>query len=320
MSLKIGCVIPCYKGNNKTFEVVSQALKYVDKIVFVDDCCPYQTGLLIQEKISKRKEFKLIFNNSRLGVGGACKLGFNHLINEGCEIILKIDADGQMNPNLIPKLIDPILKGDADAVKGNRFNRIQDIKTMPAIRIIGNLGLSFLNKLSTGYWELFDPTNGFLAFKSNIISDLQLEKIDNKYFFESDLLFRCALNNVYFAQIRMKSSYKNEISSLKPIREIIRFSTKHFQNLLKRIFYQYFILDFNIGSLDLLGFGATFTILLFISFKVVIRGFSQQIYASPGEANLITILSLLTTQLFLGFIYFDSTQKPLLRRLTKHRN
>ncbi len=320
MPFKVGCVIPCYKGNEKTLDVVKTALKYVNKIVFVDDCCPYQTGSLIQEKIYEKDNIKIIFNKSKIGVGGACKLGFNYLLEDGCQIIIKLDADGQMDPNLIPKLIDPIMVGDADAVKGNRFTRLEDIKSMPKIRLFGNLGLSFLNKISTGYWELFDPTNGFLAFNALVIEEIQFEKIDNKYFFESDLLFRCALNNVYFAQMRMKSVYENESSSLKPIQEILRFSFKHFLNFIKRIFYQYFILDFNIGSLDLLGFGIVFFLLILISLKVFIRGILIQIYATPGEANLITILTLISTQLLLGFIYFDSTQKPLIRKIIKHKN
>lgn len=319
MPFKIGCVIPCYKGNEKTFDVVNNAMKYVDKIVFVDDCCPYQTGLFIEEKISKKDNLKIIFNQSKLGVGGACKLGFNYLLKDGCQIIIKIDADGQMNPHLIPKLIYPIINGDAEAVKGNRFTRLEDIKSMPKMRLFGNLGLSFLNKVSTGYWELFDPTNGFLAFSNSIIANIDFEKIDNNYFFESDLLFQCALNNIYFAQMRMHSVYENESSALKPIKEIFRFSFKHFLNFFKRIFYQYFILDFNVGSLDLIGLGMAFFLLILISFKVLIRGILIQVYASPGEANLITILTLISTQLFLGFLYFDSTQKPLIRRIFKNQ-
>ena len=190
---------------------------------------------------------------------------------------------------------------------------------MPKIRIFGNLGLSFLNKISTGYWELFDPTNGFLAFSASTIANIDLEKIDNKYFFESDLLFRCALNNIYFAQIRMQGVYENESSSLNPIKEIFSFSFKHFLNFFKRLFYQYFILDFNAGSLDLIGFVIVLILLILISLKVLIRGILIQVYASNGEANLITILTLISTQLFLGFLYFDSTQKPLIRRILKNK-
>ena len=124
---------------------------------------------------------------------------------------------------------------------------------MPKIRIIGNLGLSFLNKISTGYWELFDPTNGFIAFKSSALKRVRLEKTDNRYFFESDLLFQCALAQITFSQLPMQSIYANEISSLKPSREISRFAKKHLINLLKRLVYQYFVLDFNADRLSYLA-------------------------------------------------------------------
>ncbi|MDA9741378.1 glycosyltransferase family 2 protein [Prochlorococcus sp. AH-736-L15] len=318
MALKTGCVIPCHKGNNKTISIVEQTLKYVDIVVFIDDKCPFETGKVVNKNIVDNERLKIIYNSFNLGVGGSCKVGFNYLLEKRCDIILKIDADGQMNPHFIPKFIDAIKNNEAEAVKGNRFTNLKNIKGMPTIRLIGNLGLSFLNKISTGYWELFDPTNGFIALKSNIFDEIELNKIDNKYFFESDLLFQCALANKYFAQIPMPSLYADEISSLKPIKEIFRFFTKHLKNFTKRIIYQYFLLDFNVGSIDLIGFLILITTSIFLYLRLLIRGFYMSLYATPGEANLISILVIISTQLFLGFIYFDSTQKPLFRKINKH--
>ena len=98
-------------------------------------------------------------------------------------------------PILIPKLIEPLLEGTSELTKGNRFTNPRSIKKMPIIRIIGNIGLGFITKLSTGYWELFDPTNGFIALRTEVLREISIEKIDNGYFFETDLLFRCSLNN-----------------------------------------------------------------------------------------------------------------------------
>ena len=98
---------------------------------------------------------------------------------------------------------------------------------------------------------MFDPTNGFIAFDSYKLRKIRLSKLDNRYLFESSLLYECALANIYFKQISMKSVYKNETSSLKPFRELITFSFKHSLNLFKRIISQFFLLDFNAGSLEL---------------------------------------------------------------------
>ena len=189
---------------------------------------------------------------------------------------------------------------------------------MPKIRIIGNLGLSFINKISTGYWELFDPTNGFIAFKSSALQRVRLDKVDNRYFFESDLLFQCGLANIRFLQMPMKSQYSEEISNLIPIKQLFIFSKKHFLNTFKRIIYQYFLLDFNVGSIEIIGATISGTVLILIGSKIFLGGIFKEEYATPGEANIFSISVIILIQFILGFIYFDSTQTPLQRRIRKY--
>ena len=117
----------------------------------------------------------------------------------------------------------------------------------------------------------------------------------------------------------MKSVYKNELSSLKPLGEIFKFGKKHFINLFKRIIYQYFLLDLNIGSFELFS-GSIFGFLLIcFTIKVYLKGLIDNKFASPGEANLIALLSIITAQLLIGFLYYDATQQPLMRRLKFRR-
>ena len=316
---KVGCTIPCFKGGENTIKVIKTALNFVDLVVLVDDKCPFNTGEKVKKLFTDDQKVKVLFNKENIGVGGSTKKGINYLLSNNCEIIVKVDADGQINPELIPRLINPLIYGEFDAAKGNRFSSLDHVLSMPPIRLIGNLGLSFLNKLSTGYWELFDPTNGFIAFKNSAIEKVRLDKVDNRYFFESDLLFQCSLQNINFTQLSMRSKYSNEISSLKPIGEIFRFSKQHLINFFKRIIYQYFLLDFNIGSLELFS-GAILSILLFfITLKVFLKGSIDNQFATPGEANLIGLLTIVIAQLFIGFLYYDSTQQPLMRKLKSKR-
>ena len=310
----VGCVIPCFKGNQITIDLIQKTLEIVDYVVLVDDNCPNRTGKKAKKFIFN-KNFVLIENKSNEGVGASFKRGVEYLLSINCEIIIKIDADGQMDPYLIPMFIDPLLKNESDATKGNRFTSSEDILSMPLIRIIGNLGLSFFNKVSSGYWELFDPTNGYIAFKGSTLKKIRLSKTNNRYFFESDLLFECSLSNIYFKQIPMKSTYLNELSSLKPLREITRFSRLHLINFIKRLVYQYFILDFNVGSLHLIGFIISTILSLNYYFYIRYISFKAGIDASPSQANLIAILIIISFQLLISFIFFDSTQKPLLRKI-----
>ena len=319
--MKVGCIIPCYRGGQRTLELLDELLNtsLVDLIIVVDDQCPLQTGRYIQDAYLKRYQDKIIviFSSENLGVGGATKRGLELISDHDIDIAVKLDADGQMNIHLIPDLIKPIITGEADAVKGNRFTSLDNVVAMPKIRILGNLGLSFLNKLSTGYWELFDPTNGFIAFKASALKRVRLDKTDDRYFFESDLLFQCSLAQITFAQLPMSSIYGDEVSSLRPMREINRFAGKHLINFLKRLVYQYFILDFNAGSLDLLGGLLGLIVTTIFTTKIFLSGVLDKRFATAGESSLFTILSIITIQMFIAFLYYDSTQQPILRRLRK---
>ena len=112
----------------------------------------------------------------------------------------------------------------------------------------------------------------------------------------------------------MSSIYGNEVSSLRPIREIKRFARKHLVNFFKRLIYQYFVLDFNAGSLELLGGSLGLTTTIF-SVRIFISGILYSKYATSGESGLFAVLSIMTLQMFIAFLYYDSTQQPLMRQL-----
>ncbi len=309
----IGAVIPCYMGGDITLKLVEDLRTYADLIVLIDDKCPLQTGKKIKEKFNDPK-IKVLFNKENLGVGGATKKGFDFLLEKRCDIIVKIDADYQMDPANIPKLTTPIIKKECDSTKGNRFTNVDSLLKMPMVRLIGNTFLSYLSKLSTGYWEIFDPTNGFIAFDSYALKKINYSKTDNRYFFETDILFRCSLQNINIKNISIDSSYNNHFSSLQPFKEIIPFFIKNLKLLFKRIIYQYFLFDFNVGSVNLilsLLFGLTsFFYLVYLLIKTNITN----IYTSSAEASFFSIVSIISMQFFLSFIFYDSSLKVFLRK------
>src|SRR6185437_2792210 len=166
-------------------------------------------------------------------------------------VVVKLDGDGQMDPALIPLFVAPILRGSADYVKGNRFYNVEDLRPMPKIRLIGNAGLSFMTKLSSGYWTIFDPTNGYTAISSAVISNLPLHKLQRRYFFESDILFRLSTIQALVFDLPMKPIYEDEESGLH-IKEIFfQFLRGNIRNCLKRIIYNYFLRGFSVASLEL---------------------------------------------------------------------
>jgi len=308
----IGVVIPCFKGGEVTKIVINEVLDYADYVVLVDDACPFLTGKNILKQINNPK-LEVLFNLTNMGVGFSTKRGIRFLLEKKCDLILKIDADGQHDPRDIYSICQPIIEGNCEATKGNRFGSIDNLFKIPKIRLFGILVLSFITKLSTGYWDLFDPTNGLICFKRKVLQDINLNKINNRYFFETDLLFRCSLNNVKMKNVSTKIDYSTKISSLNPIKQIPIFFIKHIQIGIKRIIYQYFIIDFNPGSLEIL-----LSILMsIISISIVITSrYKSSMYdipISPGVSSLITISSLMSFQLLISFIYYDCTYRVLQR-------
>jgi glycosyltransferase involved in cell wall biosynthesis len=236
--------------------------------------------------------------------------GFRKALELGAEIIVKCDGDGQMNPSKIPQLIEPILNGQADYAKGNRFHEIEFLAQMPVWRLMGNAVLSFLSKISTGYWKIFDPTNGYIAMHACVAKKLPFDKISNGYFFESDVLFRLNVMRAVVVDVAMPAIYSDEKSHLSEIHAAVEFPIKHLRNFAKRIFYNYFLRDFNMGSLYLtLGVPLFVFGLIFGSWKWV-RYAQQGQVASAGTVMLAALPFVIGMQFVLSFFNQDMQQNP----------
>lgn len=306
---KVAVVIPCYKVVNHIESVLQEVESQVDWIICVDDACPEGSGRYIESKVSDRRVV-VLFHESNQGVGGATLTGFSYALDLGADIMVKVDGDGQMEPSLISVIADPVLRDKADYAKGNRFFYIANIKGMPLLRIFGNLALSFMTKVSTGYWNVFDPTNGFIAINSKIFSRLPINNISRNYFFESDMLFYLGLLGAVVRDVPMKAKYENEKSNLRVMNNIPIFLWGNFRNTIKRIFYSYYLRDFSIGSITLplsiafIGFGLWFGVDRWL--------YSLQI-GTPATAGTVLLSALpiiLGTQLFLSFLSEDMSRIP----------
>jgi glycosyltransferase involved in cell wall biosynthesis len=245
-----------------------------------------------------------------LGVGGTTLTGYKAAIADGADIIVKIDGDGQMDPRLLPRFVQPILGGGADYVKGNRFANLEDPKRMPAIRLVGNAILSFLNKLSSGYWTVFDPTNGYTAIHAEVARRIVDRPVSPRYFFESDMLHHLNMVRAVVTEVPMKALYGDEMSNLKISRILLPFIYRHARNTLRRIAVQYFLRDFSLASLELLigvaaiTFGTTFGI----------RGWLLSIEtlepATAGTVMLAALPVIVGMQLLLNAVNYDIQNSP----------
>jgi len=317
---RIAVVIPCFAVRGQILSVLARVGPEVARIFVVDDACPEQTGQFVQQECVDPR-VTVLFHRANQGVGGAVMTGYAAALRDQVDIVVKIDGDAQMAPELLPLFVQPLLDGEADYSKGNRFYSLENLRGMPPIRLLGNAGLSLLTKLSTGYWTIFDPTNGYTAIHTEALSRLPFEKIARRYFFETDILFRLNTLRAVVVDVPMEAVYAGERSSLRVSSALFEFAWRHARNLCKRIFYNYYLRDMSLASLEL-----PIGLLLLIGgvvFGVGAWTESAAIGAATpaGTVMLAALPILLGVQLMLAFIGFDVMNVPKrpLQRALGHR-
>jgi glycosyltransferase involved in cell wall biosynthesis len=305
----VAVVIPCYKVTRHILGVIAAIGPEVARIYVVDDKCPDQSGAFVRANCRDAR-VEVIEHEQNQGVGGAVMTGYRAAIHEGAAVIVKVDGDGQMDGRLIPAFVAPILAGEADYTKGNRFFDLEQIGAMPLTRLVGNAMLSFLTKLSSGYWDLFDPTNGYTAIHADAARHLPFEKISRRYFFETDMLFRLNTLGAVVTDVPMNAVYGDEVSNLKISRIATEFAAKHVRNFLKRLFYNYYLRNMSLASIELplgvllLLFGSVFGITHWIDAMRLGQ-------ATPAGTVMVAALPVIMgVQLILAFLAYDIAAVP----------
>ncbi|HZH44651.1 MAG TPA: glycosyltransferase family 2 protein [Lysobacter sp.] len=308
---RIAAVVPAYRVTRHVLDVLAAMPAMVWRIYVVDDACPDGSGDLV-ERECRDPRVVVIRNPRNLGVGGAVLSGYRRAVGDGANVIVKIDGDGQMDPGLLPRFVAPIVAGYADYTKGNRFYDLRHIGRMPGVRLFGNAVLSFMAKVSTGYWDIFDPTNGYTAIDARVAALLPHDRISQRYFFETDLLFRLGTYRAVVLDVPMDARYADEVSNLRIGSVLGEFLGKHLQNFCKRIFYNYFLRDLSIASLELvaglgmLAFGAAYG--TWHWWQALAFGTATPI----GTVMLAVLPVLVGLQLTLAFLAYDIAAVPKL--------
>ena len=309
MSNRIAVVIPSYKVRKYVTEVIASIPAEVWRIYIIDDACPEDSGAFVQSQVTDAR-VHAICHKQNTGVGGAVMTGYRAAIQDGAHVIVKIDGDGQMDSALIPYLVGPILMGEADYTKGNRFFNLEKIRTMPPVRLLGNAVLSLMAKLSTGYWDIFDPTNGFTAIHANVARCLPLEKISRRYFFETDILFRLNTLRAVVVDVPMDARYGDETSNLNVFSIMAEFLIKHVRNFMKRIFYNYYLRDMSLASIELpLGLCLVIFGLTFGSYHWM-RSLQAGMLTTAGTVMLAALSILMGLQFVMAFLGYDIASVP----------
>lgn len=307
----IAAVIPCYRVADRVLDVIAGIPPVVQRIYCVDDACPQSSGKII-EAGCRDPRVRVLRHERNQGVGGAVMTGYARALADGAEIIVKIDGDGQMPLEALDNLLQPILSGRADYAKGNRFYFLRDVEGMPPARLFGNAVLSFLTKLSSGYWSIFDPTNGFTAIHRAALARLRPETIQRGYFFESDMLHHLYMARAVVVDVPVRAKYGDEASSLTIRATILPFLAGHIRNFARRLVYTYYIRDLNMASLELL-----LSMLLLLggtgwSLWHLWRSIETGIAATAGESLIGVLPIIMGFQMLLAAIHYDTQNLPSL--------
>lgn len=306
---RVAVVIPVYRDAAHIGGVLASIPASVSVIVVVDDASPDETAEVVSAQRDPRVHY--VRHETNCGVGGAMLTGYRQAARLGAEILVKMDADGQMDAAQLPRLIAPIVNGDADYTKGNRFLHAPQLAAMPPLRRIGNMGLSFLAKLASGYWDVFDPTNGYTAIHASVLPMINQDALDPRFFFETSMLVELSMCRAVVRDVPMPARYRGEMSSLSESRAFVSFPPRLIRSLVRRVVMHHFVQDFGLFALFLVSglllsaFGAGFG-----AWAWIVNA-HRNVETSAGTVMIAVLPIILGIQLLLQALTLDIQSTPV---------
>jgi glycosyltransferase involved in cell wall biosynthesis len=238
---KIGVVTAAYNEERFIEEVIRTMPDFVDRIFVVNDCSSDRTGQILANMNSKK--VVAITHSQRMGAGAATLTGYKAALNEGMDVVAVMAGDGQMDPAILDKILEPVVNGSADYSKGDRLSTQENRNAMPKFRLIGNFMLTYLVRVSSGYWKVTDPMNGYTAISRETLSKIDLDKIEKGFAFEADLMVKMNLFGARLVNVPMASRYRGEKSKIIYINFMIKMTLVLAKAFLWRIWKKYLSLN-----------------------------------------------------------------------------
>ena len=305
---KVAVVVPAYNVAPHIELVLKTIPEFVDQVIVVDDCGSDQTGQLLAQISDSR--VVVLKHERNQGVGGAMVTGFKRALKDKSDLIVKMDGDGQMDPQYIQDLLGPLIEEGYAYAKGNRFLNNAQLKTMPFLRLIGNYGLTFMTKLASGYWHIFDPQNGFFAVQSESLKMIDLDHLAKRFFFENDMLVHMNIFGFRVKDVSIPARYGQEVSSMSILEVFVTFPVYLFKRFWYRIYQKDILRDFSpialfwVTGLALFSWG-----FLFGAYTWAKSSFLQHL-ASTGTVMLSVLPLVMGFELILQAIILEIKESP----------
>jgi glycosyltransferase involved in cell wall biosynthesis len=304
---RIAAVVPAYNEEKMIATVIETMPDFVDHIVIVDDCSADGTSQVVRASTDPRVE--LVRHEVNTGVGGAIITGHRAAIAAGSDINVVMAGDAQMDPAYLPALLERVTTQGYGFAKANRFFSPESFEGMPKHRVFGNIVLSFMTKLASGYWNLFDPQNGYTAIRTEVLRRIDLDRVSRRYSFENDLLIHLNILQVPAVDVPIPAVYGAEVSSIrlsKVVPELLSLLTKGFW---RRIWYRYVLWSFSpIALLLVLGlilFIFGLGVAIWVCFQV-----AASVVATAATVMLAALPLMIGTQMLLSALQLDIQASP----------
>jgi len=309
----ISVVVPAYNEEKLIAKTLNSIPALVDNIIVVNDASKDSTAQIVRRTAEEDGRIVLIEHEVNQGVGGAIITGYKKAIELEIDVTAVMAGDGQMDPNNLTDILEPVARGAVDYTKGNRLFQGDAWNMIPRYRYLGNSLLSLLTKIASGYWHIADSQTGYTAVSLNVLKKLNLDSIYKRYGMPNDMLIKLNQYDFRVRDVHVRPVYNiGEKSGIKLIKVIPKISWLLFKGFWKRLFFKYVIKDFH----PLVFFYILSFILLSSSVPLTIRMF--YIWALTGNipdinamALIFTVISGLQT-LFFG-MWFDMDYNKKLR-------
>ena len=257
----VGVVVPAYNEEGFVGRVIDTIPNFVDRVYVVDDRSTDGTWAEICEHAERTNQVAepaladggLTFDQPIVpirheinrGVGGSIKTGYQAALEDDVDVIAVMNGDGQMDPAILDRIIDPVVSGEADYAKGNRLLYPEYREGMSTWRFFGNSVLTLLTKIASGYWKMMDPQNGYTAISADALEDIGMEHVYEDYGFCNDVLVKLNARNLRIADVAMPAVYGEETSSIKYSTFIPKVSSLLLRDFLWRLKVKYLVMDFH---------------------------------------------------------------------------
>ncbi len=304
--MSIAAIVPAFNEAAHIGRVIRGMPSEVDAIIVIDDASQDDTASVAEGLGDPRVSVLRHVKNT--GVGGAILDGYGAALEMGADVTVVMAGDDQMDPAYLPALLGPIVCGNADVAKGNRFFSPDSFRGMPRLRIVGNVALSFLTKAASGYWHVFDPQNGYVACSAEVLRKIDLSRIATSYAFENDMLVALNIIGARVRDVPIPARYGSETSTLRIRRDGLRILKVLVRGFFRRILWKYTISSFSPIAL-LLGVGSILC-LFGVGFGIWAAVMAARVVPSAATVMLAALPFITGTQMLLFAMMLDIGEEP----------